>query len=62
MATTKLDTLSESQLQKNEPIEKTVGDEATSCGTMMNCKRHHQYNEYSANDHVDFHFPQLLVD
>ena len=55
----KLDSLSESQLQKvNERIQKTVGDEATSCRTVMNCKQRHQYNECSAKNHVDFHFPE----
>ena len=50
---TKLDSLSEAQLQKvNEHIKKSVGDGAISCGT-LNKQRRHQYNEYSAKERAD---------
>ena len=50
---TKLDSLSEAQLQKvNEHIWKTVGDGAISCGT-LNKQCLHQYNKYSAKERAD---------
>ena len=49
---TKLDSLSDAQLQKvNEHIRKTVGDGTTSCGTLN--KQRHQYNDYSAKERAD---------
>ena len=50
---TKLDFLSEAQLQKvNEHIRKTVGDGAISCGT-LNKQCRHQCNKYSAKEGAD---------
>ena len=50
---TKLDSLSEVQLQKmNEHIWKTVGFGAINCGT-LNKQHRHQYNKYSAKERAD---------
>ena len=57
---TKLDSLSEAQLQKvNEHIRKTVGDKAMHKLQNRDQAKRHQYNDYSAKEGADIG-PKIL--